>query len=216
MKDDASKGEFGDNAQEAHSQSADESCVLLKHLKMNYEDVIKVLIKVVEERDAYTKGHSEHVCKYAVKLARKLGLPNEMVEEIKEASLLHDIGKIAIDERILNKPGPLTKEEFEKILSHPEIGARIVKQSRAFRPLVSAVRHHHERFAGGGYPNPALKKKRIPLYARIICIADAWDAMRSNRAYRKALSRREAISELKACTGTHFDPGLVSAFLGVI
>jgi len=103
------------------------SCELLKNLRMNYEDVIKLLIKIVEERDAYTKGHSVHVMKHAVKIAKRLGLPKDQVDELKEASLLHDIGKIAIDEHILNKPGPLTKEELMKIIHHPEIGARIVR-----------------------------------------------------------------------------------------
>ncbi len=193
-----------------------ESCELLKHIRMNYEDVIKVIIKIVEERDAYTKGHSKNVTKYAVMIAKKLGLSREKINEIREASLLHDIGKIAISERILNKPGPLTSQECKEITGHPEIGARIVNQSRAFKSLVPAIRHHHEKFSGGGYPNPKLKKRRIPIYARIISIADAWDAMRSNRAYRKALTKRQAITELKRCAGTQFDPDLTKVFLGVI
>ncbi|MFC1590854.1 HD-GYP domain-containing protein [Candidatus Omnitrophota bacterium] len=196
--------------------SADESCELLRHLRMNYDDVIKVLIRIVEEKDEYTRGHSVKVTRLSVKLAVKLKLSKNKIEEIKEASLLHDIGKIAIDKRILNKPGPLTEEEYQKIVKHPEIGARIVGQSHAFKHLVPGVRHHHEKFSGGGYPNPKMKKKRIPLYARIICIADAWDAMRSNRSYRKALSREEAMDEVKRCAGTQFDPKIATAFLNII
>jgi len=189
---------------------------LLRDIMMNYEDVIRVLIKIVEEKDSYTKGHSENVTKLAVKLAQKLGLNEDQVHEIKEASLLHDIGKIAIDKEILNKPGPLTEEECRKIKEHPEIGARIVGQSHAFKNLISGIRHHHEKYSGGGYPNPNLKKRKIPLYARIISIADAWDAMRSDRAYRRALSREEAISEIHRCSGDQFDPEIVPVFLGLV
>lgn len=195
---------------------ANGSCELLKNLRMNYEDVIKLLIKIVEERDTYTKGHSVHVMKYAMKIAGRLGLSKDQTDELREASLLHDIGKIAIDERILNKPGPLTKDELTKVLHHPEVGARIINQSRALRSLVPAIRHHHAKFSGGGYPNPKLKKRHIPLFARIICVADAWDAMRSDRAYRKALSRRQAVAQLKGCAGTQFDPQIVNAFLCIL
>jgi HD-GYP domain-containing protein (c-di-GMP phosphodiesterase class II) len=149
-------------------------------------------------------------------IAKKLGLPKEKIDEVREASLLHDIGKIAIEKEILNKPGPLTKREFERIIHHPDIGSRILNQSRAFRSLVPAIRHHHERYAGGGYPNPKMKKRRIPLYARIISIADAWDAMRSDRAYRRALTRRQAMTEMRRCAGIQFDPELANIFLGII
>ncbi len=196
---------------------ADESYKVLNHLSLKYEeDMVRVLVQIVEERDAYTRGHSEKVTEYAVMIAERLGLPEEKIDELKQACLLHDLGKIAIDRHILNKKGPLTKEEWDEIKKHPQVGARIARQCHAFKSLVSAIRHHHEKYSGGGYPNPKMKRRHIPLYSRIIAIADAWDAMLSDRAYRKALTRQDAVDEIKRCRGTQFDPKIADLFLDII
>jgi HD-GYP domain-containing protein (c-di-GMP phosphodiesterase class II) len=153
---------------------------------------------------------------HAVRIARKLGLPVNRIVELKEVCILHDLGKLAIDRDILNKREPLSAAEWAEIKRHSEIGARIIGRSPALKPLAPIVRHHHEKYAGGGYPNPRMRDGRIPLLARIISVADAWDAMRSNRIYRKALSKRKAIAELKRGSGRQFDPKIVSTFLSLL
>jgi putative nucleotidyltransferase with HDIG domain len=175
-------------------------------------DLVLSLSYALESADPYTKGHSEKVCIYARKLGEFLGLPGEQLDELEKAALLHDIGKMGISKLILNKPSKLTDDEYAIIKTHSEIGARTLELVMTLSPLAPIIKAHHESFDGLGYPERIMKEE-IPLYARIIAIADSYDAMISNRAYRKGLSHDMAIEELRRCAGTQFDPQLVEAFI---
>jgi diguanylate cyclase (GGDEF)-like protein/PAS domain S-box-containing protein len=169
-----------------------------------------------EIKDAYLHGHQERTSLWAAALAEAMGLPPERVRNIRIASLLHDIGKVSVSERLLNKPGKLTDEEFAKVKQHAPAGAEIiVSEAETLQHLAPIVRHHHEHFGGKGYPD-GLTGEEIPLEARILAVADVFDAMTHERAYRKALSREEAIAELEGGAGTHFDPKVVKAFLALL
>jgi diguanylate cyclase (GGDEF)-like protein/PAS domain S-box-containing protein len=169
-----------------------------------------------EIKDRYIRGHQERTSLWAAALAEEMGLPPEQVRGIRIASLLHDIGKVSISEGILNKPGKLTEEEFEKVKQHAPLGASImVSEAEALQQLAAIVRHHHERFDGKGYPN-GLAQEEIPLEARILSVVDVFDAMTHERSYRKALSKAEAIDTLERGAGTQFDPEVVKAFLALV
>ena len=154
----------------------------------------------------------EEVSAYVARVADRLGVDPRQREELLFGSLLHDIGKIGITERILLKPGPLTQEEFSIIKLHPRIGYRLIRQVPLLQPIAEGVLHHHERYDGGGYP-AGLKGEQIPLEARIICVADAFSAMTSERPYRRRMSLEEACVELERSAGTHFDPQIVRIFV---
>jgi response regulator RpfG family c-di-GMP phosphodiesterase len=173
---------------------------------------IDAMIKALEAKDFYTRGHSQRVTLYSVAIAEKLGVTGQELEDLHRASVLHDLGKIGVREAVLNKPGKLTEEEFEEIVRHPETAVRILDPIPFFRPLLPAILHHHERFDGKGYP-ARLAARTIPLASRIMTIADTFDAMTSTRAYRKALPVADAIAEIRRCSGTQFDPDIVPAFL---
>ena len=168
------------------------------------------LAKAVDARDAYTGSHSERVSDLAARIARRLGAEPEQVELTRLAASLHDLGKLAIPEEILRKPGPLTDPERLVLERHPQIGFRML-ESLGVDPLAEWVLHHHERWDGTGYPD-GLPGESIPLGARIIFVADAYDAMTSDRVYRRRLSRDDALAELDRCAGTQFDPDVVAAF----
>jgi HD-GYP domain-containing protein (c-di-GMP phosphodiesterase class II) len=170
------------------------------------------LIRTLEAKDFYTRGHSQRVTLYSVAIAEELGVTGQELENLYRASVLHDLGKIGVREAVLNKPGKLTEEEFADIICHPETAVRILEPIPFFRPLLPAILHHHERFDGKGYPS-RLVGKNIPLASRIMTIADTFDAMTSTRAYRKALPVADAIAEIRRCSGTQFDPDIVPAFL---
>ncbi|ADG81396.1 HD domain-containing phosphohydrolase [Thermincola potens] len=176
---------------------------------------IRSLVSALEARDAYTKGHSEQVAFYAAKIANEMGLPETEIKNIRFAALLHDIGKIGISEHVLNKPGRLTEEEYNHIKTHPFIGFRILKHMQIFAPLVPYIYHHHERWDGTGYPD-GLKGEDIPLGARIIAVADTFDALTSDRVYRKRQDQARAVNEIIRCSGTQFDPAVVTAFINVL
>ncbi len=178
----------------------------------NYLASLKVLNKILEARDLYTREHSKEVSKYAVKLARELKLSVDEQEVIKQSALLHDIGKVGIAEVILNKPGKLTPQEWVEIKRHSQIGEQFLEPLQILHIEQSTVRHHHERYDGKGYPDH-LKGEEIPLYARILGVADAYAAMTAERSYRHALSSIDALAELERCSGTQFDPKLVTAFV---
>jgi putative nucleotidyltransferase with HDIG domain len=181
-------------------------------LQKVFFDLICSLSFALEAVDPYTKGHSEKVSIYAQKLGENLGLSTDELEHLKMAALLHDIGKMGISKEIINKPSKLSDEEYAIIKTHPAIGAKALEPVKSLSEFAHLVRAHHESFDGQGYP----EKKRmneIPLFARIISIADSYDAMISNRAYRKGLSHEAAIEELKRCAGTQFDPSLVELFI---
>jgi putative nucleotidyltransferase with HDIG domain len=168
------------------------------------------LAKAVDARDAYTGSHSERVSELAARVATKLGLDAEQVELTRLAGSLHDLGKLAIPEEILRKPGELTDSERLVLERHPQIGFRML-DSLGVDPVADVVLHHHERWDGAGYPD-GMYGEEIPLGARIIFVADAFDAMTSDRVYRPKRSADEALAELRRCAGTQFDPGIVDAF----
>jgi len=168
------------------------------------------LAKAVDARDAYTGSHSERVGELAARIARRLGFEDAQIELTRLAASLHDLGKLAIPEEILRKPGTLNESERLVLQRHPQIGHRML-ESLGVEPIADWVLHHHERWDGSGYPD-RLRGEEIPLGARIIFVADAWDAMTSERVYRKPLSERDAMDELERCAGSQFDPTVVGAF----
>lgn len=177
-----------------------------------YISTIQALNKTVEAKDPYTSGHANRVEKFAVELAQAYELPFESIENIKTASILHDIGKIGINDAILNKTSRLTNEEYNEIMRHPSIGAEIISKVDFLKDITTIVKHHHERYDGHGYPD-GLVGDQIPIEACVLTIADSYDAMTSDRPYRKALTPEEAFEELKRNSGTQFHPGLVEAFI---
>ncbi len=185
--------------------------LILKDLRELFYKTIKLIAAALDAKDPYTHGHSMRVTMYSMILAKKLNLDDTMLEEIETAGLLHDIGKIGIPQRILCKPGKLTDEEFEVMKSHPEQGEKMLKDIKKLTLISNWLRTHHEKWDGTGYPN-GLKGEEIPLSGRIIALADTYDAMTSDRPYRKALSHEIAIEEIKRCAGTQFDPVLAQLF----
>lgn len=192
-----------------------ENAKLHQSLKQAFHQTIEGLAYAIEAKDPYTLGHSRRVTEYSEKIARKMGLPEEEVEKVTRAAILHDIGKIGLRIESLNKKGSLTEEEWEVFRSHPRKGRTILEPIRFLRELIPVVYHHHERYDGKGYPE-GKKGEEIPLGARILAVADSYDAMTSTRAYRQALSKEEATRELEAHAGTQFDPAVVRAFLEVL
>lgn len=188
---------------------------LYSSLKQSYLESIKTLISAIEAKDPYTAGHSERVRKYALRIARTLKLSHKQIEAIDYAGYLHDIGKIGISDSLLTKPSALTQEEYDIVKEHPNIGHKILKHARHLSDACEIIRFEHEQYDGAGYPD-GLKKSDIPIGARIIAVADAYDAMITDRPYRKALSKKEAIQRLKQGSGTQFDPKVVRAFLKIL
>ncbi len=198
-----------------HISVALENAKLYQELRHIFEAVVFTLAETIEKRDLYTGGHVRRVTEYSVKIGEELKLPAQELYELKIAAILHDIGKIAIPDMILNKPGRLTDEEYEIIKSHPSAGEEILRHISQLKKIAAGVKYHHERYDGKGYPE-GLKGEQIPLIARIIAVADTFDAMTSDRPYRKALPLHIAIEELKKNAGTQFDPQVVEAFLRVL
>ncbi|RLD16387.1 MAG: hypothetical protein DRI22_01315, partial [Caldiserica bacterium] len=192
-----------------------ENTKLYSRIREMYIGTIKALAHALEARDPYYQGHSERVARYSVEIARKMGLPQEQVENVRRAALIHDIGKIGVPDTILLKPSSLTKQEWEKIREHPKIGEEIVKPIDFLQNISPIIRSHHERWDGLGYPD-GLKGEEIPMGARIIAVADSYDSMTSSRPYREALSREGALEELKREKGRQFDPHLVDIFLEIL
>ena len=179
------------------------------------QDVIRTLASALEARDVYTQGHSSRVAELAVMLARELLLSREEQDTVRLGCLLHDIGKIHIPDAVLRKPGALSEEEFILMRKHPSIGEQICRPLVFARPFLSIIRHHHERFDGRGYPD-GLKGDEISLHARIAAIADAWDAMTTDRPYRKAMPVEVAAERLVEAAGTQLDPELVPLFVRIM
>jgi hypothetical protein len=177
-------------------------------------ETISAFVRAIDARDPYTARHSEKVAAYAVQLARALELGPERCERIRLAGLLHDVGKVGLERSILHKPGALDDDEWEQVRDHPRLSAHIIGGVTQFAAFLAGARHHHERFDGRGYPD-GLAGTDIPLDARILAVADAFDAMTSDRSYRPALSHEEAKRRLLADAGTQFDPGCVAAFVGL-
>jgi HD-GYP domain-containing protein (c-di-GMP phosphodiesterase class II) len=174
--------------------------------------LLMAMIKVLELYDPYTKGHSEHVAEISRKISVELGMDEKESKKIYWAGLVHDVGKILVPINILGKDGSLTREEFDIMKMHPVWGASVLETGEELEDIVAAVRHHHEFWNGEGYPQ-AMSGEKIPLMSRIISIADAFDAMTSDRPYRKALSKEIAILEIEKNAGKQFDPAIAQVFL---
>jgi HD-GYP domain-containing protein (c-di-GMP phosphodiesterase class II) len=188
---------------------------LYTDMRREHVDTIRALTSAIDASDPFTKGHSERVAYYSVAIARELGLREDRVTTIELASLVHDIGKIGIAKDILMKPGKLTNDEWSAMRFHPEKGARIVSGLKFLRAAVDVVVHHHERYDGLGYPH-GLSGDAIPLESRIVNVADAFDAMMSDRPYRTSLGLAVSMDELRKGCGTQFDPTVVDAFASLI
>jgi len=177
-------------------------------------NAITALVYALEAKDRYTSGHSQRVAEISVAIARELGLPPPSVSKVELAGRVHDIGKIGVRESVLHKPGQLTAEEFQHVKRHPESGARILTPIVEDEEILQIVRHHHERFDGAGYPD-GLAGDGIPLGARILAVADSYDAMTSERPYRGAISASAACAEIEQAVNAQFDAEVVRAFLRV-
>lgn len=183
-------------------------------LERAYVSTVRVLAAAIEARDRYTLGHSTRVAEMAIAIAREIGLDAEKVEEIEIACLFHDVGKIKIPDAILHKMGRLNSAELEEMKKHVEYGAEILSKAPSLYKYIAAVRHHHEWFNGTGYPD-GLNGHNIPVAAAVISLSDAYDAMTSDRPYRKALSQEEALEIIRMNAGKQFDPELTAVFLRI-
>ena len=177
-------------------------------------ETVQVLALSIDAKDRYTNGHSFRVSLYAVALGERVGLGPEELRTLEREALLHDIGKIGVPDAVLNKPGWLTEEEFETVKRHAAIGGHILERSESLSGAVDVARHHHERWDGTGYPD-GLAGERVPFHARIVAVADAYDAMRSNRVYRRGMAPEKIRRELEEGKGSQFDPALAEVMLSL-
>ncbi len=201
------------------AQSFNDMAQVLLESRENLRDyfyrVVKTLVSTIEAKDSYTRGHSDRVADYAEKIALKMNFSREKAESLKKAALLHDIGKLGVQESILNKKDKLSGDEWEIIQRHPKIGEEILKPVLSDEEMLSVVRSHHERYDGKGYPD-GLKGENINLFAQIVSVADTFDAMTSARAYRGALTKEVAIEEIKKNSGIQFNPKVVEVFVEIL
>ncbi len=195
----------------SRAAAAIENARLYEDLQATFQQTIQSLARTIDKMDRYTSGHSERVARYAVALARALGLPEEQIEIVRHSALMHDIGKVGCVLN-LNKPGKLTPDEYEIFKRHPVFGRDILDPIRFLQPVIPGVYLHHERWDGRGYPL-GLSGQEIPLVARIISIADTYDAMTSDRAYRLALPHEVTMNEIERCSGAQFDPDVAGSFM---
>ncbi|NLN16801.1 MAG: HD domain-containing protein [Firmicutes bacterium] len=184
-------------------------------LQDSYLETIAALVTALEQKDRYTQGHSLRVSNLAVLIGQEMNLPEEELNKLRLAAVLHDVGKIAIPEAILNKPEALTRTEYEIVKLHPQKSAEIIKGISVLQPIIPIVKHHHERPDGCGYPS-GLTLRDIPLLTQILAVADAWDAMTSDRPYRKAMSVEQALQVMKENRGTQFSAQVVNALLNIL
>lgn len=195
--------------------TAIENISLYRDLREGYLSTVHSMISALEVKDPYIKGHSDAVARYAVAIAKRLNISPQGIETIEMAALLHDIGKIGIHEDILNKSGKLDEEDWKEMEKHPEIGLKILNGVNFPWDIRPVIYHHHERYDGKGYP-AGIKGKEIPLGARIIAVADSYDSITSERAYRKGLSKKVAIKELERVAGAQLDPEIVGVFVEML
>lgn len=176
---------------------------------------IRMLAAAIDAKDPYTRGHSERVARYSVAIGKHLPLSNDQMKNLRISALLHDVGKIGIDDRILRKPGALSDDEFEVMKGHPEKGAAIMGSIAQLADVIPGMRYHHEKWAGGGYPD-GLQGDEIPMQARIVAIADTFDAMTTNRPYQKAMELSYVVEKIVSFAGTRFDPQVAEAFVKAV
>ncbi|MBV9467934.1 MAG: HD domain-containing protein [Abitibacteriaceae bacterium] len=198
-----------------HAGMAMENHRLHQALNEAYSSTIAVLADAIEAKDPYTRGHCENVASIAVKVAERLGLQAEEIDQVRYAALLHDIGKIGIPDGILLKPSRLLPEEFQVIQRHSSIGSDLVSRVNSLVPIAPTIKHHHERFDGTGYPD-GLSGDAILLASRIVGVVDAFDAMTTPRPYREPVAKEEALAELRRCAGAQFDPTVVEAVAAIV
>lgn len=185
-----------------------------KQVEKNFKETISALAEAVEAKDAYTRGHCDRVARISVAIARRAGLDEERCMELELAAILHDVGKIGVEEGVVGKLGPLSRAEARDMRHHPEIGARILSTLSSLKRVGLYVRHHHEHYDGTGYPD-GLEGDEIPLPSRIILLADAFDAMSTDRPYREALTRKESFQRIDRGRGRQFDPRIVDHFFSL-
>ena len=188
---------------------------LYTKMRKVYLETIRALAAAIDAKDPYTKGHSERVAEASIAIAQELNLSDRDIENIEYTALLHDIGKIGIKDKILSKKSSLTNQEFDKIKEHTIMGAKIIEPVDFLKNSYKAIYHHHERYNGKGYPD-GIKSEGIPILARIIAVADAYDAMGSDRPYRKKLNKDKILKELKDQSGKQFDPEAVKALISIL
>ena len=190
-----------------------QSKALLKYQEDVVEETLITFARFIEEKDAYTAGHSRRVAQYAVEIAKRLDLPKKDLDLLYRAGLVHDIGKIITPESVLLKPGNLTSTEYALMKQHASVGSEMISRINHFKPLAKIVRHHHEKYDGSGYPD-GLAREKIPLLSRVLCVADAFDAMTTTRIYKPRKNIKEAVEELESQSGLQFDPNVVEKAVG--
>jgi HD-GYP domain-containing protein (c-di-GMP phosphodiesterase class II) len=178
-------------------------------------NAVRMLAAAIDAKDPYTRGHSERVARYSIAIGKNLTLPEKEMRNLRISALLHDVGKIGIDDRILRKPGALSEDEFEVMKGHPAKGAAIMSGVAQLIDIIPGMKYHHEKWAGGGYPDN-LEGEQIPMQARIVAIADTFDAMTTNRPYQKAMELGYVVDKIKSFAGTRFDPRVVDAFVNAV
>ncbi|HVR42454.1 MAG TPA: HD domain-containing phosphohydrolase [Thermoanaerobaculia bacterium] len=212
-----SKNEIGDLAENFNSMSGEIEKAIQKLRKAADENhqlfinSIRMLAAAIDAKDPYTRGHSERVARYAIAIGKHVGLPDEEMKKLRISALLHDVGKIGIDDRILRKPSALSDEEFTIMKTHPDKGAIIMSGVAQLIDVIPGMKYHHERWDGGGYPE-GLKDEQIPMQARIVSIADTFDAMTTNRPYQKAMELDYVVQKINSLAVSRFDPRVVAAF----
>lgn len=202
-----SKTQGGNQITARNSSKTDSSLIYVKGF-----DLFRAMVSAIDNKDGYTRKHSEEVTTYSLEIAREMGLGEEMLQTIQLAGILHDVGKIGVPDNILRKPGKLMDDEYKVMQQHPVFGALIVGALPGMEQVVLGVRNHHERWDGGGYPD-ALAGEEIPLIGRIMAVADAFSAMTTSRPYRKGLTERQALAEIQRGLGTQFDPAIGAVFV---
>jgi HD-GYP domain-containing protein (c-di-GMP phosphodiesterase class II) len=189
-----------------------ENAALYRELDELFLASIRAIVEAVDAKDPYTRGHSARVVEYSLVIGEAMNMKKEELKKLEISAILHDVGKIGIPDRILGKPGKLTFEEYAYMKRHPVLGSSIIEPIAELQGLIPNIMHHHERYDGTGYPR-GLKGEKIPLYARIICVADSFDAITTDRPYRKKKSLKTAFSELTNNVDTQFDKKLVGIFI---
>ncbi len=197
-----------------HAAVALDNATLYHDLENLFVGIAWSFASALDAKSPWTAGHSKRVTQYAVAIAEELNAGADFLDSVQTCGLLHDIGKIAVSDKLLDKPGAITRQELRAIAEHAVQGAKILEHIDTFQPLLPGIRHHHERWDGRGFPD-RLRGEEIPLLARVLAVADSYDAITSDRPYRRRRSRAEAVAEIESCAGTQFDPLIVAAFVSV-